>query len=273
MFTKLLKQEWKATFKLMGIMSLAALGISVLEAVIFRMLLGNIGSAVSGIIGGTLASLILFLTLAIAAYAIGVQIYLDVRFYKNKFSDEGYLTFTLPVSCHQIFLSSMLNMTIWTVLSGAVTALCIGIVVFGGTSGVIDARIWKQLWQGIVSGFQENAEIFGGGYWPLMIISGILGLFSGPILTMTAFTLGAVIAKKHKVLAALGMAYAISMVTSIATTILMNIIGVDAMVTSVDQLTQTLQISYYIQVFMQLAMMIGGYILSVWLMKNKLNLT
>ena len=33
MFAKLLKREWKASFKLLSIMSLAALGVSILEAV------------------------------------------------------------------------------------------------------------------------------------------------------------------------------------------------------------------------------------------------
>ena len=272
MFTKLLKREWKASFKLMSIMSLAVLGVSALEAVVLRMLIGGSRSLVSSMVEGTLASLLLFLSLAIVAYAIGVQIFLIVRFYKNKFTDEGYLTFTLPVSSQNIFLSSLLNMVIWTVISGIVTALCIAIVIGGGTMGLVDARIWEFLWDGIVEVFESNAELIGGSYWPLMIIGGIVGLFSGPVLTMTAFTLGAVIAKKHKIVLSLVMIYAISMASSIATAILMEFVGAAMIGTSMDQATLTLQITYYIEAFLQIAMMIGGYILSVWLMKNKLNL-
>lgn len=106
-----------------------------------------------------------------------------------------------------------------------------------------------------------------------MIISAVLGLFSSPVITMTAFTLGAVIAKKHKVLAAFGASYLISMVTSIAQTVLMTFVGMAFMGASQNDATLVLQISYYVELLIQVAMLVGGYMLSVWLMKNKLNLT
>ena len=65
MFAKLLKQEWKATFKLMGIMSLAALGASILEAVVLRMLVTAGDTAAGSLIWGTIGSLIVFLSLII----------------------------------------------------------------------------------------------------------------------------------------------------------------------------------------------------------------
>ena len=272
MFAKLLKREWKASCRLLSIMSLAALGVAVLEAVVFRMLITGAEPDRSGMVSGTMVQMMLFLSLAIVAYVIGVQIFLIVRFYKNKFTDEGYLTFTLPVSCQQIFLSSMLNMAIWTVISGAVTALCIAVIIGGGTFGLVDERIWDFAWKGIISAFQSNAALFGGTYWPLLIVNGIVGLFSSPVLIMTAFTLGAVIAKKHKVMASLGMIYLISMVASIATTILMTFVGAATIGSSLDQAALALQAAYYSEVFLQIAMVIGGYLLSVWLMKNKLTL-
>lgn len=272
MFAKLLKQEWKASFKLMSIMSLAALGASILEAVVLRMLVTAGDTAAGGLIWGTIGSLIVFLSLIIVAYAIGVQIVLVVRFYKNKFSDEGYLTFTLPVSCEQIFLSSLMNMVIWTVISVVVTVSCIAIIIAGGTYGLIDVRIWKYVREGILYTFQYNAELVGVTYWPLMVISTVVGLFSGPVVTMTAFTLGAVAAKKHPVLMSLVMAYLISIASSVVTVILTDLACAVVADTAGDTLSMTMQITYCIEVFLQIALMIGGYILSVWLMKRKLNL-
>ena len=273
MFTKLLKREWKASFRLLSIMSLAALGVGVLEAAILRMLLTSGEMAFMSRASGTLVSLLLFLTLAIAAYVIGVQIFLIVRFYKNKFSNEGYLTFTLPVSCEQIFLSSMVNMAIWTVISGAVTALCVVIIIAGGTAGTVDGGILKYLWEDIVYVFEFNADLVGGAYWPLLIINAISSLFSGPVLVMTAFTLGSVVAKKRKVLVSLCMIYLISMAASVVSAVFVNMADAAMLGASGDVQTLMEQISYYIEVFLQIAMSIGGYILSVWLMKNKLNLT
>ena len=40
-----------------------------------------------------------------------------------------------------------------------------------------------------------------------------------------------------------------------------------------DAMVQSAQISYGIQILLQLALALGGYILSVWLMRKKLNLS
>lgn len=273
MFAKLLKREWKASFKLLSIMSLAALGVSILEAVILRMLLTGNDSLFVSRTSGMMVSVLLFLTLAIVAYAIGVQIFLIVRFYKNKFSNEGYLTFTLPVSCEHIFLSAAVNMAIWTVISGVVTALCLAIVIGGSTTGLVDGYMWRYLWNGIIDVFEHNAQTIGIAYWPLLILNAIAGLFSGPVLVMTAFTLGAVIAKRRKVLVSLCMIYLICMAVSIVSAIFVNMVDAAMIGAAGDAQTLMEQISYYIEVFLQIATIIGGYILSVWLMKNKLNLT
>lgn len=274
MFTKLLKQEMKATSKLLGILSLAVLGVGILEAVILRMMIGgqDLGAA-STAINSTLTSLMLFLSLAIFAYVLGVQIFLIVRFYKNKFTDEGYLTFTLPVTCHQIFLSSLVSMVIWTVISGIVTALCVGIILVGGTSGLVETAFWRYIWDLVLELFEINAELVGDTYWPVMILNAVVTLFSGSVVTMTAFTLGAVVAKKHKIIAAFGASYLISMVTGIIQTVLMAVVAAVFMGGSQDAGAAAMQIMYYVELLLQVAMLVGGYMLSVWLMKNKLNLS
>ena len=60
MFAKLLKREWKASFKLLSIMSLAALGVSILEAVILRMLLTGNDSLFVSRTSGMMVSVLLF---------------------------------------------------------------------------------------------------------------------------------------------------------------------------------------------------------------------
>ena len=68
------------------------------------------------------------------------------------------------------------------------------------------------------------------------------------------------------------MAYLISLVSGVVTTILMELAGAAMVDTTGDILSVTMQITYCVEVFLQIALMIGGYILSVWLMKRKLNL-
>ena len=51
---------------------------------------------------------------AIAVCCAASLFFMIYRFYKRCFTDEGYLTFTLPVTNHQILLSSIINCIIGT---------------------------------------------------------------------------------------------------------------------------------------------------------------
>lgn len=63
----------------------------------------------------------------ISIYAVtGVAMVLIVmRFYKNTFGKQGYLTFTLPVTTHQILLSQLLSAFIYLLASTAISWLII----------------------------------------------------------------------------------------------------------------------------------------------------
>jgi hypothetical protein len=152
MFTKLLKHEWKSTGKLLGILSLGALGIGVLAAVVLRLLV-TYGEAawdsdsVLVLVIPMLGMMLFFMFLGLVVYSVGTMIYLLIRFYKNKFTDEGYLTFTLPVNSRQIFLSSAVYILVWQVISGLVVAVAVGIAILFGTAqnGTINTEILRTL--------------------------------------------------------------------------------------------------------------------------------
>lgn len=269
MFAKLLKYEWKATAKTLGILSLAAVGVSVAAAVVLRLLVGSWKNSVSEealfLLIPVLTMLMVFLMLALVAYTVAVNFLLLRRFYKNKFTDEGYLTFTLPVSNHEIFLSSWLNMLIWSVISLAVLLLCIGIIVLFGTAE-----------QGLVSGdvpqisFGEIfAEEFGSGYIVLNCLNMIVSFLTGPVILMSCITIGAVAAKKHKILMAVGMYYIYTMAMSMGRGV---VEGYSMMEALRSESNTAIYVSVAGELVLTLSAAIGGYFLSTHLMKNKLNL-
>ena len=55
---------------------------------------------------------IFFYVLAIAAGSIAVTVCVAVRYYKNVYTDEGYLTNTLPVTARQIVISKTVRRNI-----------------------------------------------------------------------------------------------------------------------------------------------------------------
>lgn len=109
MFSKLLKHELRATSGSMLIIWLGLASFTALSLV-FR-LIDDILLPKLSLRGFTLA-----MSIPIAAVAIIVTyVLLICRFYKNIYSDEGYLTLTLPVSRRAIILSKLICSMLWVI--------------------------------------------------------------------------------------------------------------------------------------------------------------
>ena len=136
MFGKLLKYEFKSTAKWYLLITLIALGLSVLTGIIagsssttirswdldtMQMVAGTIGILIfGGVIG-----------LYLSNYYIIIR-----RFYSNLYGREGYLTWTLPASPHAIILSKFVGALVASLyclfllfFSGLLTIIVMGAVV------------------------------------------------------------------------------------------------------------------------------------------------
>ena len=234
MFAKLLKHEWKATSGLLGVFSLAALIAGAVGAVALRFIVRYADSTLTSAIGGQggevetiaasgLAILLAFVMLGLLAYYFGTQIVLLFRFYKHKFTDEGYLTFTLPVKSHEILAASWLNMLIWTLISMAVVAVALGLMVICAAGGL--SFFDKEMVDSIVS-FYSDIPTEGGEYVALTLASGLLEWLVAPLIAMTCITIGAVGAKKHKILLAIAVYYGYSMAAGIISTVITAVVTI-----------------------------------------------
>ena len=276
MFAKLLKYEWKASAGLLGILSLAALGVSLAGGGALRYLFVTAESvgdgATNGVVMVPLMFFVMFMMLALVAYVIATQIILLSRFYKSRFTDEGYLTFTLPVSTWQNYLSALTNILIWDAISGLVMVISLGLLVFIGLTGV-PAFVGSLDMTEITQGYRELFAMEGYAQYQLLsMIYGVVSFFAAPVLIMTCITLGAVLAKKHKILAAIGLYYAASMVVGMAASVSSAVVMVEELEMSTTPYTGTMLLALGIQILVQLALAIGGSFLSVHLMDKKLNL-
>ena len=123
MFAKLLKHEFKTTCRSLGILSIAALVSGAVGGLMLYFALQDVEDISRNILQ-TLSNLLLGgIYIGLFIFGAGSSIYLYYNFYKNKFTDEGYLTFTLPASTHQILLSSILNILIWEIILTVVLLL------------------------------------------------------------------------------------------------------------------------------------------------------
>ena len=272
MFAKLLKHEWRAVSGVLSILSLAALGAAAVATVVLRLLLtyGDKAPALS-----TVGSLLLFGSiLALVAYAVGSLFFLLFRFYKSRYTDEGYLTFTLPVSSHQILLSSLLIILAWSTITIIVTFFGLAMITLIGTttSGLINTDLLESLWfiaeliGFLMFGQIKAAKVLAGA---AIVVSFLMSI----MLMVTAITIGSIVAKKHKVLASVATYYIINMGVSLVT----SLVSIPIMITSlnVSSLSEAAASTVGLLVFeivLELAIAVAGYFVTANMMKKKLDL-
>ena len=284
MFSKLLKHEWKANWGLMSILTLAVVGVGILGTIALRVLV-NYGDAITQsesvlvLLLFPLTTLVFVSYMGIAVYVAAVGFVLMYRFYKHKFTDEGYLTFTLPVKTNHIFLSSGLNMVIWTVISFLVALLMYTMMLLCGTAqeGLFNDDIVEAFSSlGIfIDGIgEEFTELMGAGFVPLLILNVLVVPLFSTVIAMTCVTLGAVVAKKHKILAIIGISYGVNMVLSILLSVVTYLpLFIAAIIDpSMESPMLYITLTLILTFLLQAGITVGGYFLSTRLMKNKLNL-
>ena len=280
MFAKLLKKELRSTLTTMWVISLAVFGASLVGAVLLRILtnysyqMRNSDSvlvmlpAVLGIAFGAVI-------LALVVYGVGGSLFILYRFYQNKFTDEGYLTFTLPVNAHQHLLSSWLAITIGNVMIAVTLGISVFCIVMFGTAqqGLWNMDMLNELvnvWPVIFRNFWDVITESAGSVAVWYYLAQLMQLLTSPLISIASIVIGAAVAKKHKILAAIGFNYLINTVSNTAITLITSILAV---ITNFNKSSETmLEVSFILQPVCYIALAVGAYFLSVHLMSKKLNL-
>lgn len=202
MLRKLIKYEWKSTYKVGSLMLITSLVIGLLGAITVRFAFhddmeNELASSVFPILG-FFTLLLFFLLLVSIVY--GNLIYQGVKFYKSMYCDEGYLSHTLPVTTHQLLLSKIFVSGIWVLLI-AVSLFVAGFMFVGSliSASGADMSLWEVIRE-IFRHLPELKEEFGISITPYVIWF-ILTVFVGPFISMAslfgAITMGQIV-NKHR---------------------------------------------------------------------------
>lgn len=144
---------------------------------------------------GTLTMLLIFaLVIVISSIAIFTYIYSGYHFHKNVFTDQGYLTNTLPVTPSQLLLSKELAALLWLLIDVVVISISIFILV-GSTELFSNFSIF---WSTLIR-YASQTPLFT----TLIIIALVLSPFLAIGILFFSITLGN-LASSHKVLASIG---------------------------------------------------------------------
>ncbi len=221
MLKKCLKYDLQAIGRIWWILGVSMMGASLVIALGFRVFFQAI---VSPDADGFLSVLAVFGMLVAIPCIIAMFAGLTVsvilvywRTYTHFYTDEGYLTFTLPVKRSTLYLSKVLTATIVETATMLIFILGIGLILLiappttGG--GIINPMIYNGIGTLLASAWE------GVGAWLLVwIVAFIPVLFllqlSASGLVFLCMTIGSVIAKKHKLLAAIGIYYGFTAVVS-----------------------------------------------------------
>ena len=97
MFAKLLKHELRNSSGLLTVLNLSGLGAAILGGVILRATV-IYGERIHELALLSIIGTLFFIVLGMIGCYVASIVMLLVRYYKSKFTDQGYLTFTLPVN-------------------------------------------------------------------------------------------------------------------------------------------------------------------------------
>ena len=193
MVKKLFKHEFIAWLRISWIAAAVVLTL----AGVHRLLQCFESNSPIYILVNVLFLLIYFLTLVVAMYF--PTVFAVVRFYKNLFTGEGYLSFTLPVTPTQHLWVKALTATVMTVGIGLVCLLS-GMLI---TAGDIFTEVCKLF--GYYLGKLNASGVWHLIGWCLEItLLFIVSAFSGHLLFYACICLGQRF-RKHRLLAAVGV--------------------------------------------------------------------
>lgn len=294
MLGKLIKHDFESLSKVLFPTQIAVVGATIIATVGFAF---NLRSGYSQAEAFGFMNLIRLITgflsvmmlLAIIAASVLVAFMIFQRFYKNLMCDEGYLTFTLPVSTSEILWSKLITATLWTIISSVVIIVCVNIFILFGTadSGFLNLEAYRQFGKALQA---VNETIGARVIWPilefalLMLVSTVNKILQ----VYLAIIIGGVVSQKHKILASIGFYFVISIGVSILASVSQFFLSGQLFGTMMSFDSSTFagksvlegynlvvgaaQPYYWFYLVFTAALTAGFFVLSNYLLKNKLNL-
>lgn len=161
MLGKLIKQEWRSTWKIPTLL----IGILFLATILLSLSVGVPAWKLERVETSYTALLLILLCYAVwIGCTWGVILYLTIRYYKSMYTDEGYLTHTLPVTTNQLLVSKALNFWIWNLLTTA--AITISVCAFVAVVSVLESGDLSFVVE-IIDGFKELCHAINSSAYAL----------------------------------------------------------------------------------------------------------
>ncbi len=154
MLGKLIKHEWKSTYKVGCLLLFAVVLITFLGWLAFQSPMWHnmesSGYRVNVLDILSIVTIIMYVLLLMGV-VYGVMIYVAVHFYRTMYTDQGYLIHTLPVTKHQILGSKIFVSGLWMLFLGIGMILSVMMLFSSLIAAVMPAgyslsEAWGEIW-------------------------------------------------------------------------------------------------------------------------------
>lgn len=268
MLKKLLKYDFIAVYRYWWIAALVSFVLSLLGG--GCMLIWDMEKELPSIVYVITIFLFVLVFIGYIVFSILSAILLFARFYKNFFTDEGYLTFTLPVKRSTLLNSKLIVgistslMTSFVITFNVICMFCIGLGKYIFAPDVMEA-IHKFI-------IRLTTDI--GWYLPIYIVElciiSILSIAFSTLLMFFCITFASIITKKAKVITSIGIYFLINSIVSLMIQIF-TIFGTSLFTEVLESNAATSLLLLTILLFMAVFCTMF-YTLEYWLIDRKLNL-
>lgn len=283
MLGKLMKHEWIATRRILLPVNFTIVLITLVGCIFLGTDILHSENSLPLVI-----LLIILYALSMMVLSLVSSIYLLVRFYKNLFTAEGYLMFTLPVTPVQLLNSKLFVACLWSFFNTLLTLA--SFFALGASSGYYsavhgDSNKKSAFLSGFVSvmskGAQDSAsfrDVFGYSPLELLLLCFItlfIGAFFSLVMGYLSIALGQLV-EKHKLACSIGFYIAFYIGIQIISSIIMVIVNLGTLLDS-DLETLELTRSIYSSVLptaaiLHLVLGILFYIITHLIIRKKVNL-
>lgn len=266
MLGKLLKHEWRSFWKIPGFVNLFLVIYTLFGVIALHSRLFETDNDILQTLAGLAAT---FYLISIIVISFALVFYIAIRFFKNMYTDEGYLMHTLPVSQRAMITAKLIVSYIWIFITGTVIIGCI-LSLLSTLLSIIGAdlslgEIFREFMNLLSTHSDEFKDLFGISYTHagiLLVLILFVSIAYGILMIYVAISLGQLF-QKHKVLG--------SILSYIGIYVVIQVInGILATPMMISELSMTPLL--YLALFESIVLCVLFFFLTEWIMRRKLNL-
>ncbi len=226
MLGKLMKYEWRGYRFAILIMCAILLGFTILTCGVILTIDPRYDEVLYGhTLWGLIMSILLYY-FGIIGCSIGISVIIAVRFYKTCYTDQGYLTHTLPVSPNQLLIAKFVTALLTYLIILLLIIVTIFIIISTGINHFINlspnsdilrrelAYNWAMYGEDFKEAFYDILGIRPGSYMILLLIYSLISCAANIMTILGCISLGQLYTS-HRILGSIIAYFAVQFVLSI----------------------------------------------------------